>query len=64
MATKKIAVQFSKGELIHLRRFLNRAVDCAEGKCFQRISAWYFAKPLLKKVRDALEEIRDGGSAR
>lgn len=56
----QIAITFNKTELIHMRRFLNRAVDCAEGKRshFYRVNAWYYTAPLLKKVHEALEKIK------
>lgn len=56
---KREAIILSRRELIHLRRFLNRAVNCAEGACdtkpfANQISAWYYVKPLLAKVNQAI----------
>ena len=53
----KARLDFSKSELIHLRRFVNRAVACANGECFHRIYADYYAYPLLKKIDKAFKRI-------
>ena len=56
-------IDFSRGELINMRRLLNRAVECAEGRCptemsDQLVYSWY-AKPILKKIKEALSQIND-----
>ena len=53
---EKVLIELSIGDVIHLRRFLNRAVDCAQGQCpGTSISAWYYVGPILKKIEQAAE---------
>ncbi len=53
-------VRFTRNDLIHIRRFMTRACDCAEGKCPGELSsAWYYIKPILKRVKLALREIKE-----
>jgi len=54
----KVAIEFSRKELITLRRLLNRAVDSAEGVKTHRINAWYYAEPILKKIQEAIRRLR------
>ena len=52
---KKYRLEFTRTQLIHMRRFLNRACDCCEGRCPDfTIPAWYYIKPLLEKIEAAL----------
>lgn len=61
---KTVTIRFTKSELIHLRRFLTRSVECAEGRCrdYQNWSplsgAWYYVRPLLEKVNAAHRRIK------
>ena len=51
----KATIQFSREQLIHLRRFLNRTVACCQGKCpGYPIPARYYLAPILKEVERAL----------
>lgn len=54
----EVGVFLSKGELVHLRRLLNRAVECSEGRCCSGIFAWYYARPLLNKTQEAIESLK------
>jgi hypothetical protein len=54
-----VPVWFGKSQLHNLRRFLNRALECAEGRCPKyQVHAWHSIKPLLEKVNYSLEEIK------
>ena len=56
LAPAKSPLFLSKYQLISLRRFLNRAIACAEGRCPQyRVSAWYYLKPILEQVDNILK---------
>ncbi len=57
----KVNIELSKKQLVDMRRFLSRAVACAEGRCDERrasIGAWYYIQPLQKKVADALKTLK------
>ena len=56
---RKKSIEFTIGDLIHLRRFLNRSVRCCQGECpGYRIYAWYYVGPLMKKIDGAEQSIR------
>jgi hypothetical protein len=61
---KSVKIEFSKGELVHIRRFLNRGMDCAAGKCPPYKLVWprYFLIGVMKKIKLALAEIEKGES--
>ena len=49
-------LKLSRHQLIHLRRFLVRGVDCAQGTCHPKLSSgWYYVEPLLNRIQDILE---------
>ena len=53
---KLYTFKFSRQELIHLRRALRRAVDCASGECPGTPSAtlWYFLQRPRREIDAAL----------
>lgn len=58
---KLIKCFFSKAELINMRRFLNRAVDCCEGqeecpnhKWAKPRICWYVLRSPMNKIQKAL----------
>ena len=52
---ERVQIEFSIGELVHLRRFLNRAAACCVNH-EPKIAAWYYIDPLLKKIDAATAE--------
>lgn len=56
-----IPVYFNRTELISLRRFLGRAVECAEGRCPGPLEAcWCYLETPLAKIEFACEQMRTG----
>ena len=57
---KTVNIQFSKHQLIHLRRFLNRGIDCAHGRCTPSgsMDVEYYTDPIMKKIKSAINEIQ------
>ena len=59
MKRRMSRIQFSQSELVNIRRFLNRGIECAEGHCRGRLSvAWYCLRPILEKVQRAIDRAR------
>ncbi len=55
---QKARLMLSRQQLISLRRFMNRGLDCAEGNCHPRLCMGeYFVKPLRAKINDALDRL-------
>jgi len=52
-----VELRLSRAQLMNLRRLINRAAACAEGRCYPTITVcWYWAKPLLRAVCTALKQ--------
>lgn len=58
---RSVSIDFSTGELQTLRRFLNRALECSVGRCpgYKLEVTWYVVKPVMKKIEDALNQIKE-----
>lgn len=57
MGSKKVSIEFTRNELIHLRRFLNRAINCCEGDCPRyTMPAWYYLEGMMKRIQAAFVE--------
>jgi len=55
----KVTLEFTPTELKTLRRCLNRAVDCCEGRCpGYQVFIWYYVQHIVQKVEDALQTIK------
>ncbi len=53
-------IEFSRGELVHMRRFLTRGMLCAEGKCpgYTLQATLYVLETPLKKIKAALASMK------
>jgi len=49
-------LRLSKTQMVHLRRLLNRAVKCCEGRCPQfEMPVWYYIGSLVEAIENAMK---------
>ena len=51
----RFILNLSRTQMIHLRRCINRGIDCSEGRCpGYTIQIWYCMKTLVGQIKDAM----------